>query len=183
LRSDLEELDLPRQLHGVVIETGRFDHQHSFLMMMDVLSEDGYWHPYLRRAMDIWLPLRHEGQEQVIRILARVGGLSLSEYDGSPTDKFLELLLVNEWAAVPGRPLMSLTANHLGPLVEVTERFKELLFTEIDRKKIMGAVEQVIPGLEKRHDDGYEGPGEDLRGMVGALVGKLQEPSRRSTHW
>jgi len=48
-------------------------------------------------------------------------------------------------------------------------------------------VEQVIPGLEKRREDGYEGPGEDIRDMVETLIVALQIPmqstSRRSTYW
>jgi hypothetical protein len=48
LRQKLEELDFPRQLHSVVLETGRSDYQRSFLMMMEILSEDRYWHSYLR---------------------------------------------------------------------------------------------------------------------------------------
>jgi len=187
LRPVLEDLDFPKQLHSVVIETGRSDHQRSFLMMMEILSEDRYWHPYLRGAMDIWLPFRHEGPDQVIRILTRVGELPLREYDGSPLDKFLEQLVENEWAAVPGRALMDLTADRLEPLVEITTQFKELLFTEIDRKVVLAVVELVVPGLEKRREDGYEGPGEDIREMVEALIGFLQIPiqstSRRSTYW
>ena len=187
LRSDLEGCDLPRQLHSVLIETGHPDDQRSFLMMMEILSEDRYWHSYLRGAMDIWLPFRHEGQDQVIRILTRAGELPLPEYDGSPIDKFLEQLVEDEWARVPGRPLMDLTADYLRPLVEITEKLKELLFTEIDRKVVLAAVEQVIPALEKRREDGYEGPGEDIRNMVEALIRRLQVPmqstSHRSTYW
>ena len=177
LRSVFEECDFPRQLHSVVIETGRSDHQRSFLTMMEVLSEDRYWHSYLRKAMEIWLPFRHEGPDQAIRIFTRVSELPQSEYDGSPFNRFLEQLVENEWAAVPGRPLVDLTADRLEPLVEVTERFKEILFTEIDQKVVLTLVEQVIPSLERRRDDGYEGPNEDIRDMVGGLIGILQEPT------
>ena len=187
LRQTLDDLDFPRQLHSVVIETGRSDHQRSFLMMMEILSEDRYWHSYLRRAMDIWLPFRHEGPDQVIRILTRVGELPSVGYDGSPLDKFLEQLVENEWAGVPGRSLRDLTADRVEPLVEITMQLKELLFTEIDRKVVLVAVEQVIPGLEKRRDDGYEGPREDTRYLVEALIEVLRVPmqstSRRSTYW
>jgi hypothetical protein len=41
--------------------------------MMEILSEDRYWHPYLRGAMDLWLDFRHEGTDQVVQILLRVG--------------------------------------------------------------------------------------------------------------
>ena len=137
--------------------------------------------------MDIWLPFRHEGPDLVIRILTRVGELTFSGYDGSTLDKFLEQLVENEWAGVPGRLLMDLTADRLEPLVEITMQFKELLFTEIDRKAVLAVVEEVIPGLEKRRDDGYEGPGADIREMVEGLIGILQVPmqstSRRSTYW
>jgi len=187
LRPALEDPDYPRQLHSVVIETGRSDHQRSFLMMMEILSEDRYWHSYLRGAMDIWLPFRHEGPDLVIRILTRVGELTFSGYDGSPLDKFLEQLVEDEWAAVPGRSLMDLTADRLEPLVEITMQFKELLFTEIDRKVVLAVVEQVIPGLEKRREDGYEGPGEGIRETVERLIEILQAPmqstSRQSTYW
>ena len=187
LREALEDFDFPRQLHSVVIETGRSDHQRSFLKMMEILSEDRYWHSYLRGAMDIWLPFRHEGPAQVVLILTRVGGLPYSEYDTTnppPLDKFLEKLVEDEWARVPARHVMDLTADYLEPLVEVTSQLKELLFTEIDRKVVLVVVERVIPALESRRDDGYEGPG-NIRDMVEALIGILQVPmqstSRRPT--
>jgi hypothetical protein len=77
----------------------------------------------------------------------------------------------DEWAGVPGRPATDLTADRLEPLVEVTMQFKELLFTESGRRAVLAAVEQVIPSLERRRDDGYEGPGEDIHGIVDALQG------------
>ena len=182
LRPVLEDLDFPKQLHSIVIETGHSDHQRSFLMMMEILSEDRYWHPYLRGAMEIWLPFRHEGPDQVISILTRVGELPLRRYYGSPLDGFLEQLVESEWAGVPGRALVDLTADRLKPLVEITAQFKELLFTEVDRKAVLSVVEQVIPGLEKRSEGGYEGPGEDIRGMVGTLVEILRVPTQ-SRYW
>lgn len=138
--------------------------------------------------MDIWLPFRHEGQDQVIRILTRVGELPPRDYDGfNPLDKFLEQFVEDEWAAVPGRPLVDLTADRLKPLVESTTQFKELLFTEVDRKAVLAVVERVVPALEKRREDGYEGPGDEIREMVGTLIEILQIPvpstSRRSTYW
>jgi len=190
LRQALEDFDFPRQLHSVVIETGRSDHQRSLLMMIEILSEDRYWHSYLRGAMDIWVPFRHEGPAQVILIMTRVGGLPDSEYDVTnppPLDKFLEKLVEDEWARVPARPVGDLTAGNLESLVETTTQLKKLLFTEVDRKVVLGVVERVVPALESRREDGYEGPGEDIRGMVEALIGILQVPvlstSRRSTYW
>ena len=187
LRQTLEDLDLPKKLHSVVIETGRSDHQRSFLEMVEILSEDRYWHPYLRNVMDIWLPLRHEGPAHALRILASVGELLLPGRDGYNVDKPLEKVVEDEWAGVPGRPVMDLTADRLEPLAEVTKRFKELLFTESDRRAVLAVVEQVIPSLERRRDDGYDGPGDDIRSIVGDLLRKLRAPiqssSRRSTYW
>ena len=189
LRQTLEDLDFPRQLYSVVVETGRSDHQRSFLMMMEILSEDRHWHSYLRESMDIWLPLRHEGSLHVLRVLTRVSEMPLPEYDGSnpPLDKFITQLVEDEWAGVPGRPVMDLAADRLEPLGEVTMQLKELLFTEDGRKAVLAAVNQVIPSLEKRRDEGYAGPGEDIRGIVDALQGVLRTPmlstSRRSTYW
>ena len=180
LRSILEDLDIPRKLHSVVIETNRPHHQRSFLEMMEILSEDRYWHPYLRGAMDIWLPLRHEGQGHVLRILAAVGELLLPGWDGSkPPDKPLEKIVEDEWAGVPGRLVMDLTADRLKPLAEVTKQVKELLFTESDRRSVLGVVERVVPSLEKRRDDGYDGPGEDIRCIVGDLIEMLRIPTGR----
>ena len=190
LRPALEDPDFPRQLHKIPIETGRSDDQRSFLMMMEILSEDTYWHSYLRGAMDVWLPFRHEGPAQVVRILTRVSELPLMEYDSSnpPLDKLLEQLVEDAWAGVPGRSVTDLAADRLEPLVEVTTQLKGLLFSETDRKVVLGAVEQVIPALERRRDGGYEGPGEDFRNMVEALIGILQaavpqSTGRRSTYW
>ena len=58
----------------------------------------------------------------------------------------------------------------------VTVQFKELLFSDGDRRAVLAVVEQVIPSLERRRDDGYEGPGDGVRGVVNALLGKLREP-------
>jgi hypothetical protein len=140
--------------------------------MMGVLSEDGHWHSYLRKAMDIWLPLNHEGPENVLRILINVGELSL--YNNSsplPIDKPLEKLVEDEWAAVPGRLADDLTVDRLKPLVEVTQQFKELWFDETDRKEVLAVVERAIPLLEKRTD--IKGV-DDLRGIVDDLIKTLQ---------
>jgi len=188
LRQALKELDFPRQLHSVVSETGRSDHQRSFLVMMELLSEDRYWHSYLREAMDVWLFFRREGPGQVIRILTRIAELPPLAYDDSgPLDKLLRQAVEDGWAGVPGRLVTDLTADCLEPLVGVTTQFKELLCSEIDRRVLLRVVEQVIPALERRRDDGYEGPGEDIRDMVGGLIEILRVPmqstSRRSTYW
>ena len=189
LRPVLEGFDIPRKLHSVVIEAGRSDHQRSFLEMVEILSEDRYWHPYLRKAMDIWLPLRHEGQDRVLRILTTVGELSIPGSDGSrtPPDRPLEKLVEDEWARVPGHPLQDVTADRLKSLAEMTEQFKELLLTESDLGLVIDAVEKVIPSLEKRRDDNYDGPGDDIRGIVSDLLGVLRSPTqstkRRPTLW
>ena len=188
LRKTLEDLDIPRKLHSVVIETFRSDHQRSFLEMMKILSEDRYWHPYLRKAMDIWLPLHHEGPLHALCILTTVGELLLPGRDGYNVDKSLEKVVEEEWAAVPGRLPMDLTADRLEPLAEVTGRFKKLsFFTESDRRAVLAEVGRVIPSLEKRRDDGYDGPGDDIRSIIDNLLTILREPmqssSRRSTYW
>jgi len=189
LRPVLEELDIPRKLHSVIIETGRSDHQRSFLEMMEILSEDRYWHPYLREAMEIWLPLHHEGPVYALRILTRVGELLLPGRDGYNADTSLEKVLEYEWAAVPGRLLMELTFDMLEPLAEVTKQFTKLFFTESDRKAVLAEVEQVVPRLEQRRDGNYTGPENDTRHIIDTLLGVLRVPihgqsaTRRSTYW
>jgi len=184
LRQAFRDSDIPRQLHGVVHETARPDHQVALLEMMEALSNDRYWHPYLRGAMDIWLPFRHEGPDHILCILSKIGGLPLLEYDGSnpPLDEFLEKLVEDEWSGIPGRHVQDLTADRLRPLAEVTERFKELLFAESDRRAVLAVVEQVIPSLERQ--DG--GPGEDVRRTIDDLLKKLRSQSTRrrsNTYW
>ena len=184
LRETLERLDFPKKLHSVVTETFRSDHQRSFLGMMEILSEDRYWHPYLRREMEIWLPLHREGPVHALRILTNVGELRRGDFD---VEKSLEKVLEDEWAAVPGRPPMELTADLLEPLAEVTKQFRELtLFTEGGRKGVLGSVERVISSLEKRRDDGYDGPGDNIRRIINDLRQTLRVPmqsnSRRSTY-
>ena len=65
-------------------------------------------------------------------------------------------------------------------------QLKELLFTESGRRAVLAVVDQVIPSLEKRRDEGYAGPGEDIHDIVDALQGVLRTPmpstSRRSTY-
>ena len=189
LRPILEELDIPRKLYSVVVETGGSGHQRSFLDMMEILSEDRYWHPYLRKSMDIWLSLRHEGPDHVLRILITVGELIVPGSEGSrpPPDKPLEKLIKDEWAAVPGRLVQDLTADRLKPLAEVTQQFKELAFTESDRRAILGVVEKVIPSLEKRREGDYNGPGKDICDIVNGLLEILRVPrqstSLRPAYW
>jgi hypothetical protein len=48
-------------------------------------------------------------------------------------------------------------------------QLKELLFTKSGRRAVLAVVDQVIPSLEKRRDDGYAGPGEDIREIDDAL--------------
>lgn len=139
--------------------------------------------------MDLWLPLHHEGPDHVLRILTAVGELLIPGCDGSkpPLNKPLERVVGDEWAGVPGRPVMDLTADRLKPLARVTKRFKKLFFTESDRRAVLAVVERVVPSLERRHDDGYGGPGDDIRGIVDDLLEELRKPirssSRRSTYW
>jgi hypothetical protein len=186
LRKTLECLDFPRKLHSVMIETGRSNHQRSFLEMMEILSEDRYWHPYLRKAMDIWLPLHHEGPAHALRILTNVGELLLPGRDDYNPDRSLEKVLEDQWAAVPGRLPKDLTVDLLEPLAEVTEQFKKLFFfTESSRGSVLAVVERVIPALERRRN--YSGPDNDIRHTIDNLVRVLQEPihpsSRRPTYW
>ena len=185
LRGTLEDLDFPKKLHSVVTETFRSDHQRSFLEMMEILSEDRCWHPYLRKAMVIWLPLHREGPVHALRILTNVGELLLPGRGDSGVDKSLEGVLEDEWATVPGRHPTELTANLLEPLAEVTRRFRELLFfTERGRRAVLGMVGRVVPSLEGRLD--YAGPGDDVRSIVDSLLetlrGPMQSSSRRSTY-
>ena len=183
LRQRIEEFGLFRQLHHVVIEIARSDYQQSFLMMMGILSEDPYWRSYLREDMDIWLSLRREGPEHTTRIVANVGELSAARRENYffTTDNLLRTLIVDEWAAVPGpgRQVHDLTADRLKPLVEITEGFKELLFDDRCRKGVIATVEQVIPALELRRDDGYMGPEDDVRDIINNLLAKLRIPPRR----
>ena len=138
--------------------------------------------------MDIWLPLHHEGPAHALRILTNIGELLRPGRDNYNVDKPLEKVLEDEWAAVPGRSPNYLTVDLLEPLAEVTEQFKKLLFfAESDRRAILTAIEQVIPSLERRRDDNYSGPDNDVRHIIDHVLTILQEPiqstSRRSTFW
>ena len=178
LRQDLQNLGFFKRLHSVVVEIARSDYHLSFLMMVETLSESEYWHPHLREIMEVWLDLRHAGPEYILLILVRVGNLSFKERNTYNTtlDDLLRQLMEEEWRAVPGRPVEDLTVDRLEPLVEVTEKFKELLFGDLDRRTVLGVVEQVVPALERRRDIGYDGVGEDVRGLINDLLGKLQIP-------
>ncbi|KAF9782853.1 hypothetical protein BJ322DRAFT_1073028 [Thelephora terrestris] len=145
-------------------------------MMLEILSEYAHWHSYLRKDMVIWLPLRDEGPTHALRILANVGELSPIFCDGHDPlslDNFLQQKLVDEWAAVPGRHVEYLTAGRLGPLVEVTQGFKDLLFDNNYRRAVLAMIERVIPGLEQRRD--YDFPG-DVRVLVNDLLEHLRTP-------
>ena len=185
LRKTLEDLDIPRKLHSVVIETGRTDDQHSFLEMMEILAENREWHSYLRKAMDIWLPLHHEGPGYVQRILIAIGELIVPGSEGlkPPHDKPLEKLVEEEWAGVPGRLVQDLTADRLNSLAEATAQFKRQLPADrdSDRRVILSVVEKVVPSLEKRNDI----PKEDIRKIIDELIEVLRLPTAqsRSGHW
>ena len=130
--------------------------------------------------MDIWLPLHREGPMHALRILINVGELRRGDLD---VDKSLEKVLEDEWAAVPGRPPMELTADLLEPLAEVTKQFRELsFFTEGSRKAVLGRVEQVISFLERRRDDDYNGPRNDIRRIIDNLLAVLRGPMQSSSY-
>ena len=103
--------------------------------------------------------------------------LERPSFDGYNTEKPLEKVMEEEWAAIPGRHPKDLTADRLGPLAEVTEQFKRLsFFSESDRKAVLAAVERVVPSLERRHDEGYGGPDAKLRKIIEDLLEVLREP-------
>jgi hypothetical protein len=183
LRQTLEDLDFPRKLHGVAIEPLRSNHRCSFLEMMEILSEDRFWHSYLRKAMDIWLPLHHEGPRHALRILTNVGGLLLPGRGDYNIDKPLEKVLEDEWTAVPGRLPKDLTVDLLEPLAEVTEQFRKLFFTETDRSAVLAVVERVVPSLERRRDDGYDGPGDDIRRIIDNLLHPIEASPTNRCSW
>ena len=190
LREKFKELHFLRQLYGVVVDIGSSDCQRSFLRMMGILSEDGYWQPYLRNSADIWLRFRHEDLVDALRILTNVGQLGPLSRAGSPSppsDEPLVKLVEEEWAVVHRRPAPDLTVDRLKPLVEVTEQLMRLVFNDNDRKNFLAIVTPVIPFLQEKREDGYEGPGEDVRGIVGDLVKKLESSQlpahgRRATY-
>ena len=176
LRKTLEDLDIPRKLHSVAIETDLPGCQRSFLEMMEILSEDRCWHPYLIKATDIWLPFHREEPGHVQSILIVVGELIGPRSEGSkpPLDESLKKLVEDEWARVPGRLVQDLTVDLLAPLAEITVRLQELLFTQSDKMAVLAVVEQVIPSLERRRDGGYEGPGEDIRNTIDQFIEALR---------
>ena len=185
LRQKLQDLGFFDHLHKVVVEIARSDYQRSFLTMMEVLSEDVNWHQYLREHMELWVPFRYEGAPQILHIIGKVGGLTLAtpgDRGSPPIDDLLQRLMVKEWAAVPGRPLGGLTADRLKPLVKVTEGLKEVVFDDSCRSTVIATVEQVIPGLERRIYDGYEGPGKDVRDIIRDLLENLRLPFTRRSH-
>ena len=192
LRETLESLDIPRKLYIFVTETGNPNHQRSFLEMIEILAEERYWHSYLRKAMEIWLPLYHDGPVRVLGILITVGELMVPGSEGSrpsPLDKPLEKFIVDEWAGVPGRCVWDLTADRLRPLAEATAQFKRQLPADrdSDRRAILGEVEKVVERLERRRDEGYEGPGNDVCEIIDELLGVLRLPAASTRpkpgHW
>ena len=177
LRQRLGEFGLFRQLHHVVVKLNRSDYQRSFLMMVEILSEDAYWRSYLREDMGIWLSLRDEGMRHALRILANVGGLPLPMLDDlNPLsfDRVLQRMVLEEWERVPKRHACDLTADRLKPLVEVTEQFKELLFDRDDQRAVLAKISEVAQHFVPPDGDSYDGPGGDVRGIVDDLVAKLQ---------
>ena len=181
LRQKLRDLDFFKQLYLITpIALRDSYHQRLFLQMTETLSEDPYWRSYVREAMHIWLHPRHNGPDHTVRIIGNIsGGVSFAEWgDRNPSlfDDFLRRLLVDEWAAVPARHVPNLTADQLRSLAETTKEFQESLPDEDYRRSVLAEVEKVIPGLERRQDGGYEGPGEDVRDIVNDLVAKLQPP-------
>ena len=123
--------------------------------------------------------MKLEGPRRAIRILASVGEMLFPEDDNPnfPFDKPLVKVVEDEWARVPGRQAMHLSIELSEPLVEVTIQLKGLLFTDGDREVILAVVERVIPSLERRRD-GYEGPGEDIRYIIGGLLEVLRVPTQ-----
>ena len=59
----------------------------------------------------------------------------------------------------------------------VTGRFEKLsFFTESDQGAVLAEVGRVIPSLERRRDDGYDGPEDDIRSIIDSLLTILREP-------
>ena len=182
LRRALENLDFPKKLYSVMIESSRSDRQRSFLQMMEILSEDRDWDRYLRKSMDIWLPLHREGPDLVLRILANVGGLIRPKEDGYKTDKTLEKVVEDEWATVPGRKPIDLTRERLEPLTEITMALNmRSFFNKRSKKAVWDAVNKVIPSYEgRREGDGRE-LGEEVRPIIDPLLRMLSEPIQPSS--
>ncbi|KAF9782723.1 hypothetical protein BJ322DRAFT_166945 [Thelephora terrestris] len=182
LRPKLEDLDFFRQMYHVVDDTNLSDYQRSFLTMMEVLSKEVYWHPYLRKAMDIWLPFRREGWSQIFNIIENVGGLpsgKRADHSSSSLDDSLQQLIVDGWREASGSlvPRGIFDTNFLKPLAEVTERFN--LFDDGHREEVLTEVENVIYALGRREDYGFESPPKDVVAIVDALQEKLRSPPKR----
>jgi len=180
-RQKLRDLDFFKQLYLITpIAIPDPDYQRLLLRMTETLSEDVYWRSYVREAMRFWLPLRPNGPDHTVHIIGNIsGGVSFAEWDDGDLSLFddsLRQLLVDEWAAVPARRVPDLAADRLKQLAETTKEFKEVLPDEEYRRSVLAEVEKVIPGLERRQDGGYEGPGQDVREIVNDLVARLQPP-------
>lgn len=167
LRNVLLDRDFPRRLYDVLLDTDCS--KSTFLDMVETLSKDKHWHSYLREAMDVWLPLRDNARNQVARILASVGEMSLPGGDVLD-DTSLVNFVKAEWVRVPGRGAKDLTTDLLVPFAEVTKRLKELLFEESQQMDVLVTVEQVVSSLENRND----GLGEDVRGIIDGLLRALR---------
>ena len=184
VRQQLRDLDFFKQLYLTTpIALPDPDYQRLLLKMTETLSEDVYWSSHVRDAMYIWLPLRNEGPDHIVHIIGNIsGGVPFAEWDYrslSLLDDSLRQLLVDEWASVPARHVSGLTAEKLGQLAETTKEFQEVLPDDDYRRSVLAKVEEVIPGLKRRREDGYEGPGEDVCRIVSDLVAKLRPPHER----
>lgn len=175
LREKLKTLDFPRQMCSVVCGTCRADHQTSFLNMMEILSQDKYWHSYLRETMDLWLPFRREGWEHVIRIFSNITDIQFPEVH-NPNDDSLVDHVTQEWARVPGPGVRYLSTDQLEQLAGVTKHLRNIVFHEIHRKDVLAVVKGVVLSLQNRRNDGQEGVGEGIRCIVNDLLVVLQVP-------
>ena len=177
LRQTLRDLDFPRRLYSVVSTTGHSEQRGTFLVMMKILSEYMYWHSCLRGAMDIWLPIYHDGLKETIHILANVGGiLSPCVVDSSlPGSRLIVDLVENEWTRVPGRRAADLSTDLLEPVVEVTKQLKKLSFEQKGREEVLATVEEVVPSLERQRDGG-EGSEEGICGIFEDLLADIRVP-------
>jgi len=134
LRQTLERFDFPKRIHSVVIETTRSNRWPSFPVVMEILSEGGYWHSYLRETMKIWLALRREGPDHALRIPPNVDEL-IFRVATVPTSTPRR----TRGRRVPRRLVTDLTADRLKPLAKATT-FEELLYTGSDRRAVLAVV-------------------------------------------
>ena len=95
----------------------------------------------------------------------------------------MEKLVEDEWVRVPACPLHHLTADLLASPAEIVKRLGGLLFTESDKMAVLAVVKQAIPSLERRRDCSYEGPGEDICGIVNNSLRNYVVPSNFPGHY